>query len=689
MDRALNLAVEYQKRGELHEAKQLYIRILECQPDRVDALYNLSVLASEMGDFELATAFANRAISLDPGKAVLHFGLGIALEGLGRGDEAISEWRTAIDLDANCADALFSLGNALRVRGSLGQAIECFERVVALRPGDIDKVNNLGEAYLAAGRVHEAAACLNDVVAKQPDGHMGLNNLSSLLRTTGDLTGAEACLRKAIRLKPDNPHLRTNLAHVLLAEKKIGDSVKLLEEAVGLFPRAATLHITLGIGYGHQGRFEESIASYRRALALDSNLPRYHGIILFALHYSPALTPGQLASEHRIWAARHADPLLLAGKVHATRADPHRRIRIGYVSADLRSHPVGYFMAPVIAEHDREQVDVVCYSNGREDALSDRLRPFVSLWRRTVAMGDADLAEVIEKDEVDILVDLSGHTEGNRLLTFAHKPAPVQVSWLGYFNTTGMRAMDYLIVDSCLAPVEEEAPYAEEPVRIPGCYLAYSVPEYAPPVSPAPCRERGYTTYGTFNTLSKIGIHVVPVWSEILNLNPTARLIMKNSAFADESCRKLYQRHFEQCGIAPERIDLLGPSPHIELLSFYSEIDVALDPFPYNGGTTTCESLAMGVPVVTLRGDRFVSRVGCTILLNAGLGELVAHSKQEYVEKAVELGRNPDRIAAIRATMRDRLAASTLCDTVGFTRKLEDAYREIWTRWCARQTGAS
>jgi protein O-GlcNAc transferase len=683
MDRALNLAVQYQRAGHIDEAKQLYIRILEREPDRIEALYNLSVLASEVGDFELAAGLARRAIALNPARPLLHFGLGVALDGAGRQNGAVSEWRTAIGLDPNCVDALFSLGNALRIGGSLREAIVCFERVVALRPADIDKLNNLGEAYLAAGRIEEAAACLKRVVAERPDGHMGLNNLASLLRTQGDLAGAEACLRKAIGYQPNNAYLRTNLAHALVKANRIGEAIAILEEAIRVIPAVAELHITLGSTYLLQGRFEKSLQSYRQALSLHSKLSRYHGIILFALHYSPELDPYTLAHEHRIWATRHADSLLPPDKGHANAPDPERKIRVGYVSGDLSAHPVGFFMDPILAAHNRDEIDVVCYAGGKVDTWTERMRESASLWRGTIGLGDAELAQRIEQDQIDILVDLSGHSEGNRLLAIARKPAPVQVSWLGYFNTTGMRAIDYLIVDSNLAPLEEKAPFVEEPLRIPSCYLAYRVPKYAPPVSPAPCIERGFITYGTFNALSKIGTHVVPVWAEILGRNPTARLVMKNGAFADEASRSLYRHHFEQCGISPERVDLLGPSPHEELLPFYSQIDIALDPFPYNGGTTTCESLAMGVPVVTLRGDRFVSRVGSTILYNVGLGELVAHTQAEYIDKAIELGQNPALLAEMRANMRTRLAESTLCDTAGFTKKLEQAYREIWRRWCA------
>jgi len=338
---------------------------------------------------------------------------------------------------------------------------------------------------------------------------------------------------------------------------------------------------------------------------------------------------------------------------------------------------------PIVLCHDRKNVEVYVYCEYlRPGAVGDRLRASADKWRAIRGLSEEEVAKQIREDGIDVLVDITMHSNGCRLGVFARKPAPVQASWLGYFNTTGMAAMDYLIVDPRIAPPEEQAPFAEQALRLPGCYLTYEIPEYAPEVAIAPCVARGYVTYGCFNALSKVGVPVVSVWSEILRRNPAARLVMKNPAFGDDASRRLYQQHFERCGVSRERVDLVGPSAHQEVLPYYSKIDVALDPFPYNGGTTSCEALAMGVPVITLRGDRFVSRVGATIVESAGLPELVAGNVSEYIQRAVDLGQNPALIAEMRAGMRLRLAGSTLCDTYGFTRRLESAYRDIWRRWC-------
>lgn len=685
MERAFGLAIRCKQAGQSEQAKQLYIHILEQQPGCAPALYNLAAIARESGDLELALGLSARALASCPERPEFHAGYALDLEAAGQRDRAVSEYQTALRLDATCVDALYNYGNTLKAQGSFSEAISCFQKALAGKPDHSFARNNLGNAYLASGRLDEAAACFEKGLAEHPDSFMALLNMASVLRQQCDLARAETLLRRAIQLHPDKPIASSNLGDLLLGANRLGEAIECLEPAARHAPGLGELHINLGRAYAAQGRFDEALRCYKWALAVQPQSAKGHAVILFMFHYSPEFDPQTLAAEHRAWAERHADPLFPPWKRHTNLPDPERRLRVGYVSSDLREHPVGYFMAAGLAAGDAKQIEVVCYASGKADSWTERIRPRTSLWRITDGLGDAELAGVIEQDQIDILVDLSGYTAGNRLLVFARKPAPVQVSWLGYFNTTGMQAMDYLIVDEHLAPLDEQAPFVEEPLRIPGCYLTYEIPADAPPVAAAPCLDRGFVTYGSFNNPYKIGLHVVSVWCEILLRNTSARLLMKNHAFADEGSRKLYQDHFESCGIGLERVDLLGPSTHQQVLPFYSEVDIALDPFPYNGGTTTCEALAMGVPVITMRGDRFVSRVGSTILYNAGLGDLVTHSLAEYVEKAVELGRNPALLAGMRDNMRARLAASTLCDTAGFTRRLESAYRDIWRRWCAAQ----
>lgn len=745
LEKAFQLAIQCQCNGLTEQAQQLYARILLARPTHAQSLHNLGILAHQARDLGMAVELFERAVAVQPQSADFRASLAAALMGTGAAERALAEFDAALRLNPGCLEALYNSAQLLQDRGRLrdamarlrkllkrepahpeatirlgriclapeldaegsadpervaalyragtlhqaqgdfGPAIACFEKAVALDPHHADARNDLGNSYVFAGRLDEAARCFEERIRENPELAMSYANLANVCNQRGDPARAETLLRQAIKLDPAHWRMRLNLGWMLLSTNRVTAAIEVFREAIALAPDIADGYGMLGAAYQKQGRFAEALACAQRALALESASEKPHQLALFILQSSQELSPRQLAAAHQKWAERYADGYGQASRRYPNPPDPGRKIRVGYVSADFNQHPVAYFIDPVLAARDRGVFDVVCYSSGRVDEWTRRIRGYGQQWRQTDRLGDAELAQLIEQDRIDILVDLSGFTLGNRLLAFARKPAPVQVSWLGYFNTTGMRAMDYLIVDSQLAPPEEEAPFIEEPLRLPGCYLTYQFPPYAPAVAPAPCLRQRHMTYGCFNSLSKVGFRLVDVWAEILRRAPAARLIMKNFSFADEGTRNLYRERFDRCGIAPERVDVLGPSPQTELLRFYGEVDVALDPFPYNGGTTSCEALAMGVPVLTMRGDRLVSRVGATILHNAGLDSLIASSETEYIEKAVELGRNPAAVAEMRAGMRSRLAASTLCDTAGFTRKLENAYRDIWRRWCALQ----
>jgi predicted O-linked N-acetylglucosamine transferase (SPINDLY family) len=367
--------------------------------------------------------------------------------------------------------------------------------------------------------------------------------------------------------------------------------------------------------------------------------------------------------------------------------DPVRRLRVGYVSADFVRHPVGYFIEAVLKAHDRAQVEIFCYSNAwRTDPLTQRLYAVADHWRTIAWKSDLDVANMIRSDEIDILVDLSGHTAGHRLQLFGHKPAPVQATWLGYFGTTGLAAIDYILVDEVISSRSDEDQFVETPVRLPHGYLCYA-PREAVPVRAAPAERLGFATFGCFNKLIKVTPAVITVWAEILRRIPTARLVLKDAALEDPDVRTRCLAKFVSEGVATHRLDLLGRSEHIAYLDAYNHIDIALDPFPFNGGTTTAEALWMGVPVVTLRGDHFVSRLGASLLTGLGARELIADSRQQYVEIATTLANDVPRLVALRAGLRDRLLTSSLCDGPGFTRGLEAAYRRLWQPWCAAQTG--
>ncbi len=428
---------------------------------------------------------------------------------------------------------------------------------------------------------------------------------------------------------------------------------------------------------------DEALSAAHRALELDPDSPIAHSNLFMTMHYSGRFNAVAVYEEARKFNARHAKPLTASALQHSNDCLPERRLRIGYVSADFRQHPVGFFFQPVLANHDKQHFEIFCYSGVvKPDAFTKSFYEYSDQWRNVCWIADSELAEMIRSDHIDILVDLSGHTGGNRLLVFAHKPVPVQVTAGGHYDTTGLVAIDYLISDSFHTPPGSQQYFSEELILLPNCYNCYAPPEYAPSVTKLPATDRGYITFGCFNNLAKITPTVAGLWAKILANLPDARLEVQTRGLEDTATRDRYRNLFESNGIAQDRVGLEGGVPHNVLLSCYGAIDIALDPFPYSGGLTTLEALWMGVPVITLTGHTFAGRHSTSHLSNVGLQEFVTKNAEQYVAVATALTRDSNRLQGIRSTLRSRMAASPLCDTKGYTRDLEAAYRRMWQRWC-------
>ncbi|MBV6467653.1 MAG: Photosystem I assembly protein Ycf3 [Anaerolineales bacterium] len=681
--RAFTTAARHYQAGLHDQARQLLILTLERQPDHADSMYLLASIAAQAGDSELAEGLLRQAIAIESRKTPYWILLGNLLQRGGRLEESAECYKMALSLDPNCADAYYNWGNTLERQGRNREATEFFEHCARLEPRHVQARNNLANQYRRGGRFKEAAAQLEAARRLDPQSMPVVLNLGNVHMDNGEYDKALACFEQAIAMMPALAVLYNNKGNALRNLRRIPEALDAYGKAIELEPRRAEFHVNRGSALQTQGRLQEALDAFRHALELAPEVAAAHGAALFTLHYDPRTSTGELLEAHREWARRHTRGLGRAGRPFPNRRNPDKRLRIGYVSADFRRHPVAYFVAPVFAAHDRGQVEVYCYSGAvKSDDWTARVRKSVDQWRDAASMSDLELAARIGQDGIDILVDLAGHTAGNRLEAFARKPAPVQMSWLGYFNTTGMEAMDYLVVDKVICPEGGPAPYVEQPLRLDGCYLAYRGPDYAPPVTPPPACGNGYVTYGCFNTPSKVTADVLRLWARLLRADPAARLMLKNAVLDDPLSQKLCREALEGEGVASGRVTLAGQSPHRELLAAYAGVDVALDPFPYNGGTTTCEALWMGVPVVTLAGGWFVSRVGETILRHAGRGEWVAHSQDEYVRIALALGENRERLRNIRAGLRRTVRNSLLGDTKGFTRRWEDALRVAWKKWC-------
>ena len=540
--------------------------------------------------------------------------------------------------------------------------------------GDLDAAEAAYRGALAAG------ATLAD--ARRAEAHHGLG---VLLRQRGRAAEAIEQLRAAAALAPDDAPTQHNLGAALGEAGALGEAVAHYERALAIAPNYALAWKNLAVALQRQARLDDAIEASRRAIALDPSLRGVHSNLLFLLTHSSDHDPAAVFTEHRRWAIQHADHLAPARWADDGRdRDPTRRLHVGYVSPDFREHAVAFFIEPLLRAHDRDAVAVFCYANVEHaDATTERLRGLADGWRAVWDEPDEAVAARIREDGIDLLVDLAGHTRDNRLLAFAGRPAPVQLSYLGYANTTGLEAIDYRLTDGIADPEGTGAERHSEPlIRLPRSFLCYRPPDAAPEVAPARPSKDGAVTFGSFNKALKISPRVVALWARLLAALPRSSLLLKSDSFADSTAREGLLAAFEAQDVDRARISLLPAEETIAAhLRRYSEIDLALDPFPYNGATTTCEALWMGVPVVALAGTAHAGRVSASILAAVGLPELVAASEDAYIEIALALASDDERRAQLRSSLRKRMLASPLCDAEGAAQALEEAYRTLWQRF--------
>ncbi len=675
-----NLGGVRKEQGQLADAVASYRQALELRPDYADAHHNLGNACQAQGQLEDAVAYYRRALELKPGSAETQFNLGTAREAQGEPDDAAACYRRALELRPNYAEAHYRLGLIWQAQGKFDEAAACYRRTLELQPDSAEKHNDLGNLLKCQGRLDEAAACYRRALALQPEYAPAHNNLGVVRQAQGQLAEAAACYRRALELQPNYAEAYNNLGTL---QSGIEQAVACYERALALNPTHAEAHNNLAAARLAQARPDDAIACCRRALECHPDFAPAHSNLLAALQYREGVTLPELAEAHDEFERRHTARLRAEWQTLRNERDPERRLRLGFVSPDLGCHPVGYLVVQAVEHLDPRETEVVCYSDRTaQDNLTARFQSAAATWRDVVGWSDQRLVEQIRRDGIDILFDLSGHTARNRLFVFARKPAPLQITWLGYVGTTGLAAMDGILADRHEIPPEAEPFYRERPWRMPDAYVCYDPPEYAPPVSPLPARQAGHVTFGSFNRPAKITPQVVDVWSQILRRLPHARLVLKYNWFDDPVVAGRFTELFAAGGVDPARVEFLGPSPHADLLGEYGRIDLALDPFPYSGCLTTCEALWMGVPVITCPGETFASRQSLSFLSAAGLPETIARDLDQYVELAVDWAHDLSRLAALRADLRAQLAASPLCDGPRFAGHLVRLLRERWRVWC-------
>jgi predicted O-linked N-acetylglucosamine transferase (SPINDLY family) len=614
--------------------------------------------------------------------------LDLALQHHRAGNQAQAEhlYRAILQVDPHQVDVLHLLGLLAYQAGQYEAARTSLASALCLQPDCPEMHNDLGVVLKSQEKLEEAAASLRQALRFKPDYPEAYMNLGVVLKSQAKFEEAAASLQQALRLKPDYAEAHNNLGTVLQELGKFEQATASLQQALRLKPDFAEAHNNLGNVFCEQGDLEEAVARWHEVLRLKPDCAPAHSNLLDTLHYRAGVTLAELAQAHADFERRHAAPLRTTWQPHRNDPDPDRPLRLGFLSPDLGRHPVGYFLIRAVEHLDPSHYAVLCYSNRvNPDELTARFRTAAAAWHDVAGWSDAQLAEHLRADRIDVLFDLAGHTAKNHLLIFARKPAPIQISWIGYEGTTGLAAMDYLLADRHLIPPEAEVHYHERVLRLPDGYVCYEPPGFAPPVSALPAQATGQVTFGSFNNRAKLTPQVIAVWAQLLERVPGSRLVLKYRGLDDPTLRRRMRQLFAGYRIDPARVEYRGWSAHAQALAQYGDIDVALDPFPFNGGVTTCEALWMGVPVVTCPGETFASRHSLSYLSTLGLTETIAGDLEEYVERAVTLAGDLDRLAALRARLRGRMATSPLCDGKRFAANLQALLRDVWRQWAAQK----
>lgn len=528
---------------------------------------------------------------------------------------------------------------------ALDKAESCLKQALKLAPDNLDALSGLGLLFHNKGLSDKAIACYRKVLVQYP-GHVDtLFGLGNAYAQADQLTEAHQCYERILQQRPLHMGALLNLANVM----------------------------------AYQGKSEQALSYYRKLLNYEP-YAHLHSNLLLCLHYPATYDPPAVFNEHLAWASAHERG---RGALVSQKFDlSHDRIlRIGYVTPDLHGHSVASFFEPLLKHHDHKRFEIYCYveAAATPDAIKEPLWRLPNAVRNTSGQPDDNVAAMIRDDQIDILVDLAGHTDHNRLSVFARKPAPLQITYLGYPNTTGLRAMDYRITDAWADPPGlTEHLHTEKLVRLETGFICFTPPVESPKVTSLPAIERGYVTFGSFNVLTKITLEMLWVWAQILHKVPSARLLIKNKQLTDIALQTRLYAQFEKYGVASERIDMLGRTSKEEHMASYNQVDIALDTFPYHGTTTTCDTLWMGVPVITLAGASHVSRVGVSLLHRIGLSHLIGNDEQEYIDHAVRLACDMVQLSELRNGLREIVIQSGLCDGLSFTRNLESLYRQLW-----------
>jgi len=673
-----NAANLYKELGQLAEAERHYRQAIALNPNDADSYNNLALVLHELHRFDEAEACYQQAIAINPHHAQAYLNLSTTQKQLGRLTQAKNSCLQAIAAQPEYAEAYNNLGIILAEQGDLMASEDSYRQAITLNPDYADAHNNLGITLKSTGHFKQAERCHRHAIALQPHHVHAYNNLALTLKELGRFTEAEKHYRQALTIDPTYTDAYNNLGVTLQAAQRLQEAETCYRQALRLQPEAVEANLNLGNVLKDQGRFAEAEQCYLTTLKIKPTLTTAAANLLYVHNYTLSHSAQARLAEAQRYGELARQKVTRQWTTWDCKAQP-KCLRVGLVSGDLREHVVSHFLDNFLAHLDKSQIELIAYSNyAKMDAVSERLKGYFADWKMIFALNDADAAQLIHADGVHILIDLAGHTAHNRLLLFAWKPAPIQISWLGYWATTGLAEMDYVLVDKIGVPEQNQHHFVEKIHYLPTTRLCFSVPTLKLAVSALPALENGFITFGCFQNLSKVTDAVLAVWGEIFAKLPTARLRLQSKQLRDPAMLKILQARLAHCGIDSERTRFYPSGTREAYLRAHSEVDFILDTFPYTGGTTTCEALWMGVPTLTLAGETLLARQGASLLAAAGLSEWIAETEQRYIEQALAFANDLPYLACLRQRLRSQVLASPLFDGEQFAQNFENTLWELW-----------
>ncbi len=672
--------LEYQNENDISAASLLHEAVLAAP--RIGDYHNaLGCALTRLERFEEAERSLQHAIALE-NRAEFHNSLGTLRKRQNRLPEAIAAYQEAVRLDSCQADTHYNLGNAFRAQDDDAEALESFRRALALNPSHFHSLAALGQTMRAAGRNPEAVEYFKNALTIQPQDTGLLCELGDTSQELGDWDKATEAYQRALKMNPRLARAWYSGGCVEIARREFAAAILCFEKAAELQPDWLEARHNLARALYEMGQVSAALAHFQSCAAQPLGTgAQSRAMIAVIIPGVPEADNQAVLEARRSWVERD-----LAGEIAGAEPSPTaasgQRLRIGYVSSFFHRDN---WMKPVwalINQHDRDIVQVHLFSDAPASSIQHGYRPNPDdRFFDTTQFSNQALASLARQAGIDVLIDLNGYSNMRRLPLFALRPAPVVIGWFNMYATTGMRGFDYLIGDEHVIPVEEEPFYSEKILRVPGSYLTFEVNYPVPPVADPPCLTRNAVTFGSLASQYKITNEVIAAWSRILEQSPNSSLIVKNAHLASPLSRRFVHSLFAKQGIGAERVLLEGPEEHYEFLKAYSRIDIVLDTFPYNGGTSTTEAIWQGVPVIAFQGDRWASRTSASILRAGGLDEFVARDLDGYVALAARWASSSDtweRLGELRRTMRSKLAASPVCDARRFARDMEQIYQTCW-----------